>query len=85
MSLNIKNPQTVALATEVARRAGQTKTAAIHQALEERLKRMGGDRADKERLLAELRAIRTRVARLPDRDGRSDEDIVGYDEHGAPT
>ncbi|WP_439605210.1 type II toxin-antitoxin system VapB family antitoxin, partial [Shinella sp.] len=37
MSLNIKNPATVALADELARRQGITKTAAIHQALNERL------------------------------------------------
>ncbi|RFB78087.1 type II toxin-antitoxin system VapB family antitoxin [Methylovirgula sp. 4M-Z18] len=84
MSLNIKNPETVALAAEVARRAGQTKTAAIHQALQERLKRMGGDDAANERLLAELRAISKRVASLPKLDDRSDEEIIGYDEHGVP-
>jgi antitoxin VapB len=85
MSLNIKNRETVALATEVARRAGQTKTAAIHQALEERLRRMGGDRAERDSLLAELRAIRTRVARLPVGEDRSAEDIIGYNDHGVPT
>ena len=85
MSLNIKNRETVALATEVARRAGQTKTAAIHQALQERLIRMVGDQENKDRLLAELRAIRFRIAQLPERDSRSDEDIIAYDENGAPT
>lgn len=85
MSLNIKNPTTVALANELARRQGITKTAAIHQALHERLHRMGyGDLAE-ERLLTELRAIRERVARLPELDGRSDEEIIGYDEHGLPS
>lgn len=33
VSLNIKNPATVALADELARRQGISKTAAIHQAL----------------------------------------------------
>lgn len=36
MSLNIKNPATGALADELARRQGISKTAAIHQALSER-------------------------------------------------
>ena len=84
VSLNIKNPATVALADELARRQGISKTAAIHQALSERLHRLGfGDDAQ-ERLLAELRGIRERVARLPELDHRSDEEIIGYDEHGIP-
>ncbi len=85
MSLNIKNPATVALADELARRQGITKTAAIHQALSERLHRMGYDDTARERLLAELRAIRERVGRLPELDTRNDEDIVGYDEFGVPS
>ena len=84
MSLNIKNPATVALADELARRQGISKTAAIHQALTERLHRLGYGDVARERLLDDLRAIRERLARLPDLDNRSDEDIVGYDEHGIP-
>ena len=84
MSLNIKNPATVALADKLARRQGISKTAAIHQALSERLHRLGFGDTDQERLLGELRAIRERVARLPELDSRSDEEIIGYDEHGIP-
>jgi antitoxin VapB len=84
VSLNIKNPATVALADELARRQGISKTAAIHQALSERLRRMGFGDAEEQRLLAELRAIRQRVARLPELDRRPDEEIIGYDEHGIP-
>ncbi|MER8834811.1 type II toxin-antitoxin system VapB family antitoxin [Mesorhizobium sp. M0909] len=58
MSLNIKNPATVALADELARRQGISKTAAIHQALSERLHRLGFGETAQERLLTELRAIR---------------------------
>ena len=62
MSLNIKNPATVALADELARPQGISKTAAVHQALSERPHRMGfGDTAH-ERLLGDLRAIRARAA-----------------------
>ena len=84
MSLNIKNPATVALADELARREGVSKTAAIHEALSERLRRLGHGLSSQDRLLAELRAIRERVARLPELDSRSDEEIIGYDEHGIP-
>ncbi len=84
MSLNIKNPATVALATELAQREGISKTAAIHQALSERLRRIGYGHSAEERLLGELRAISERVARMPEIDNRTDEDIVGYDEFGIP-
>lgn len=84
MSLNIKNPATVALADELARRQGISKTAAIHQALSERLHHLGYGDVAQERLLGELRAIRERVARLPEQESRSDEEIIGYDEHGIP-
>lgn len=84
MSLNIKNPATVALVDELARRRGITKTAAIHEALTERLHRLGYGAAEKERLLSELRAIRERVATLPVVDNPSDDDITGLDAHGIP-
>ncbi|MDI7864986.1 type II toxin-antitoxin system VapB family antitoxin [Rhizobiaceae bacterium n13] len=84
MSLNIKNPATVALIDELARRRGISKTAAIHEALTERLHRLGYGGAAQDRLLAEMRAIRERVASLPELDRRSDDEIIGYDEHGIP-
>jgi antitoxin VapB len=84
MSLNIKNPATVALVDELARRQRISKTAAIHQALTERLHRMGYGDVAQARLLTEMQAIRRRIARLPELDSRSDEEIIGYDEHGIP-
>jgi antitoxin VapB len=84
LSLNIKNPATVALAEELARRQGVSKTAAIHEALSERLRRIGYGEAAQARLLDELRAISERIARLPELDSRSDNEIVGYDEFGVP-
>ncbi len=84
MALNLKNPETVALANELARRQGLSKTAAIHQALSERLQRMGYGDPEPRRVLDELRAIRERVAKLPELDKRSDEEIIGYDAHGIP-
>ena len=68
MALNIKNPATVALADELARRQGISKTAAIHQALSERLHSLGYGDVAKERLLDELRAIRERMSQLPELD-----------------
>jgi antitoxin VapB len=40
MALNIKDPETEELATEVAALAGETKTAAVRVALRERLERL---------------------------------------------
>jgi len=82
LSLNIKNPTTVGLADELARRQGISKTAAIHQALSERLHRLGYGDGARARLLGELRVIRKRLAQLPDRHHRTDDDIIGYDENG---
>ena len=84
MSLNIKNPATVALVDELARRRGISKTAAIHEALTERLHRLGYGSVAQERILADMRVIRERLASLPELDSRSDEDIIGYDQHGIP-
>ena len=54
MALNIKNPEVVQLATDVARLAGETKTEAIRRALTERRLRLqakGGRLNRKESLL----------------------------------
>jgi antitoxin VapB len=40
MALNIKDPETVRLAAEVAALAGETKTGAVRQALKERKERL---------------------------------------------
>jgi hypothetical protein len=39
---------------------------------------------EQERLLKELREMRERWAQLPILDDRSDDEIIGYDEHGIP-
>jgi antitoxin VapB len=53
MALNIKDPETVRLAAEVAALAGETKTGAVRQALKERKERLllaKGGRSRGERL-----------------------------------
>jgi antitoxin VapB len=55
MSLNIKNEETVHLARELAEATGETVTAAVTEAVRERLERIRRERRDKglvERLLA---------------------------------
>jgi antitoxin VapB len=82
MALSIKDPEADRLAREVAKATGETLTAAVVQSLRERLARVRRPRAG--RLSEQLLAIGRRCAQLPVRDGRSAEDLVGYDEHGLP-
>ena len=82
MALSIKDPEADRLAREVAKATGETLTAAVVQSLRERLARVRRPRGG--RLSEQLLAIGQRCAQLPVRDGRSAEDIVGYDEHGLP-
>lgn len=49
MALNIKDPEAERLAAEVARLASETKTAAVHTALRERLDRLMGERPPEHR------------------------------------
>lgn len=82
MALSIKDPEADRLAREVAKATGETLTAAIVQALRERLQRVRRARGPK--LADELLAIGRRCASLPVRDPRRAGDILGYDEHGLP-
>ena len=62
---------------------GETLTEAIITALRERLQREAG-RARVKRLCEELRRIGERCAALPVHDGRTPEQIIGYDDRGLP-
>jgi antitoxin VapB len=67
---------------ELARRTGETLTQAIVVAVRERLSRL--ERARRPSLAAEISRIAKRCASRPVRDGRSADDILGYDEAGLP-
>ena len=85
MSLNIKNAETYRLVKELARETGQSMTAAVADAVRERLERIraerGGGPIDVERGLALLREIRER---LGDEYLAQDFDELLYDEMGLP-
>lgn len=83
MALNIRNRDAEALAADLARLTGETKTEAVIQALRERLTRLRRGRA-RRRLADELDEIGRHCAALPVLDRRSDDEILGYDESGAP-
>ena len=84
MALDIDDPETEALARELAARTGETIAAATKRALQERLARLDSEAA-KAALLEDLAAIRRRWSALPLLDNRSDEEILGYDENGLPS
>ena len=83
MALNIKDPNADALARELARRTGETLTEAVTHAVEERLQRLRGQRPERD-LVEDLDAIAIRCRSLPVLDDRTPDEILGYDEHGAP-
>ena len=86
MSLNIKNPQTVALVRELARRTGLSQTGAVEEAVRAKLAELtGGESRDTRRckvneLLSELdRSITARQ-----RKRIRAEEAQLYDENGLP-
>lgn len=83
MTLRIDDPEADRLAQEVAALTGETLAEAVKASLAERLAREQQRRAAKS-LVARLDAIAAHCASLPDHDTRSPEEIIGYDEHGAP-
>lgn len=83
MPLNIKDPTADRLARELADATGETITTAVSVALQERLDRVRRRPGSRD-LAAELNEIALRCAALPAVDPRSDDAILGYDEHGLP-
>ena len=84
MPISIKREDTVRLARALKLQTGKPMARVIHEALEESLGRLNGAGADPARRLAEMRALSRRVAELPERDPRSADEIVGWDENGLP-
>jgi antitoxin VapB len=84
MALNIRNPETERLAEALAKLTGETKTEAVTRALRDRLARLRRERAGR-RLADELDEIARHCARLPVRDSRTPDEILGYDRHGLPS
>ena len=81
MPLSIKNPRAERLAREIAKETGESMTQSIIEALEERLERIRGSRRLPD-LVDEILRLSRRCAALPDRDMRSEEEILGYTETG---
>ena len=83
MAISIKDPETDRLARALAEATGESLTAAIRGALEERLDRERN--RSRRGISAEVRRIQERLARLPVLDPRSAEEMLGYDDDGVPS
>jgi antitoxin VapB len=82
MAISIKDPETDRLARALAAATGESLTEAIRRALQDRLDRES--HRSRRGIGVEVRRIQERLARLPELDRRSPEEIVGYDAHGVP-
>jgi antitoxin VapB len=78
MALCIRNPHAEKLARDVAAQTGENITQAIIHALEERLERING-RKQAYDIKEEILKISERCSSLPDKDRRTEEEILGYD------
>lgn len=83
MALNIRKREAEELVEALVKLTGETKTEAVTKALRDRLARLRRERS-RRRLADELDDIARHCARLPVRDPRPADQILGYDEHGLP-
>lgn len=83
MALNIKDPEADRLVRELAAATGESITEAARVAFEERLERVRA-RTSAPDLRAELAAIIERGRSRALLDDRTEDEILGYDEHGIP-
>jgi antitoxin VapB len=84
MALNIKDEAADRLARELAAETGESITTAVSVAVRERLERLRGA-VPRERRRQELMRIARRSAKLPIRDARSADEILGYGPDGLPS
>ena len=83
MALSIRNPRAEKLARQIAAESGESLTEAIIHALEERLERLTGRRTTTD-VTEEIIKISLRCRALPEKDRRSIDEILDYDERGLP-
>jgi len=82
MALNIRNDLAEKLATDLAELTGESKTAAVTKALQDRLLRIKRQQS-KRRLADRLNEIAKHCAALPILNKQSPEEML-YDKHGLP-
>jgi antitoxin VapB len=77
MALSIKDLETERLARNLAQVTGESITTATRRAIEERLRRVGGQ-SRRAALLEEMAEIRRRWSTMPVLDDRTPDEILGY-------
>jgi antitoxin VapB len=92
MALSIKNKELEETARELARLTGKSITEAALEGLKRELERQKGIKRimqssskDFDDPLAAIRDIQQRYAALPSTSTLTDDEVLGYDEFGAPT
>jgi antitoxin VapB len=85
MGLSIKNEEVERLARELARRRNISITEAIRQSLELEVERERAIREGGESMYERILAIARESAASPTSYELTEDEILGYDEHGAPT
>lgn len=83
MALLIDNPETEKNVRALAEATGESIAEAVNKAALARLQAQVPRRFNPERMAA-IREILARVDALPDLDSRTANEIIGYDENGAP-
>ena len=81
MALSIKSDEADRLARELAAATGESITVAVTESIRMRL---DATRRAQRGLARRLMAISEASSRLPRLDDRTDDEILGYDEHGLP-
>jgi len=84
MPISIKNVKTEALARRLADLTGESITTAVQTAVSERYDRVRRERTGRS-LTEELIEIGKQCAALPNISTMTDDELLGYDEFGAPT
>jgi len=82
--MNIVSPKVDELAERLARLTGEDVETALKRAIEDRLSRVTGEKADVDRR-AEMQRFFDCVARMPVLDPRSIDEIVDYGPDGLPS
>ena len=85
MGLSIKNEEVERLARELAGRRKISITEAIRQSLEREVKRETAVSKSGGSMYREILAIARESAALPTNYDLTEDEILGYDEHGIPT
>ena len=83
MPISIKDKETEQLARTLAAETGESITKTVKAALKERLDRIHARHRGRS-LADDLDEIARRCAGLSDADSRTQDEILGYDEHGLP-